>query len=239
MIKIALNGGSPKENNPHLPVTFAEYKAEIDWFQSRRLHDFHIHFRDPDGSDTLKQEYVQPQWEALKKACPGCRIGIGSPLLFGRTHKKRMEEISAWTWRPDYISLNIPEEGSNELALLLIQKRIPIEYSCFTMDDALAFDHLGYASTALRVLIEVSGESSGPRTVKKAAAIYQYLHTHYPQLEYVIHGEDIYTWDVIRYAKASGLNWRIGMEDITCDETGRELTSNVALYRHALALPPL
>lgn len=94
MIKIALNGGSPKENNPHLPVTFTEYKAEIDWFQSHGLHDFHIHFRDPDGSDTLKQGYVQPQWAALKKACPGCRIGIGSPLLFGRTHKKRMEDIT-------------------------------------------------------------------------------------------------------------------------------------------------
>lgn len=73
---------------------FEEYKKEIDWFQAHGLHDFHIHFRDPEGQDTLLQKYVQPQWEALKIACPGCRIGIGSPLLFGRTHEKRMEDIS-------------------------------------------------------------------------------------------------------------------------------------------------
>lgn len=234
MIKIALNGGKPKEENLNLPTTFEEYKKEIDWFQAHGLHDFHIHFRDPEGFDTLQQKYVEPQWEALKTACPGCRIGIGSPLLFGRTHEKRMEEISAWTWKPDYISLNIPEEGSDELAQLLIQKNVPIEYSCFTIDDALAFEKQGYASSTFRVLVEVSGEENGQRTVDKAVQIYQYLHDRYPDLEYVIHGEDIYTWDVIRYAKAFGLNWRIGMEDITCDEHGRELTSNVALYQHAL-----
>ena len=147
-----------------------------------------------------------------------------------------MEEISAWTWKPDYISLNIPEEGSDELAQLLIEKKVPIEYSCFTIDDALAFEKQGYADSTFRVLVEVSGEKDGQRTVDKAVQIYQYLHDRYPQLEYVIHGEDIYTWDVIHYAKAFHLNWRIGMEDITCDEHGQELTSNVALYRHALEI---
>ena len=236
MIKIALNGGKSKEENPNLPVTLEEYKQEIDWFQAHGLHDFHIHFRDPAGLDTLEQKYVQPQWEALKSAFPGCRIGIGSPLLFGRTHEKRMEEIDAWTWKPDYISLNIPEEGSDELARLLIKKNVPIEYSCFTIDDAYAFEKQGYADSTFRVLVEVSGEKDGPATVDKAVQIYQYLHDRYPDLEYVIHGEDIYTWDVIHYAKAFGLNWRIGMEDITCDEHGHELTNNVALYQHALEI---
>lgn len=236
MIKIALNGGKSKEENPNLPTTFAEYKQEIDWFQAHGLHDFHIHFRDPAGLDTLEQKYVQPQWEALKTAYPGCRIGIGSPLLFRRTHEKRMAEIDAWTWKPDYISLNIPEEGSDELARLLIKKNVPIEYSCFTIDDAYAFKKQGYADSTFRVLVEVSGEKDGPATVDKAVQIYQYLHDRYPDLEYVIHGEDIYTWDVIHYAKAFGLNWRIGMEDITCDEHGHELTSNVALYQHALEI---
>lgn len=30
MIKIALNGGKSKEENPNLSTTFAEYKQEID-----------------------------------------------------------------------------------------------------------------------------------------------------------------------------------------------------------------
>ena len=76
MIKIALNGGKSKEENPNLPVTLEEYKQEIDWFQAHGLHDFHIHFRDPAGLDTLLQKYVQSQWEALKSAFPGCRIGM-------------------------------------------------------------------------------------------------------------------------------------------------------------------
>lgn len=103
-------------------------------------------------------------------------------------------------------------------------------------DDAYAFEKQGYAASTFRVLVEVSGEKDGPATVDKAVQIYQYLHDRYPDLEYVIHGEDIYTWDVIHYAKAFDLNWRIGMEDITCDEHGHELTSNVALYQHALEI---
>lgn len=68
MIKIALNGGKPKTENPNLPTSFEEYKKEIDWFQAHGLHDFHIHFRDPEGQDTLLQKYVQPHpQEALQK----------------------------------------------------------------------------------------------------------------------------------------------------------------------------
>lgn len=37
MIKIALNGGKPKEESPNLPTTFEEYKKEIDWFQAHGL----------------------------------------------------------------------------------------------------------------------------------------------------------------------------------------------------------
>ena len=117
MIKIALNGGKPKTENPNLPTSFEEYKKEIDWFQAHGLHDFHIHFRDPEGQDTLLQKYVQPQWEALKIACPGCRIGIGSPLLFGRTHEKRMEEINNKIAKLQQDFGNMLPKATNEAAI--------------------------------------------------------------------------------------------------------------------------
>ena len=94
MIKIALNGGKSKEENPNLPTTFAEYKQEIDWFQAHGLHDFHIHFRDPAGLDTLEQKYVQPQWEALKTACPSTpwKFSRKNPLLNTAGTKSRLPD---------------------------------------------------------------------------------------------------------------------------------------------------
>ncbi len=235
MIKIALNGGMPKSQDPDVPATVDEYAEELRWFVSQGLEYFHIHFRDDEGNDTLEQSIVQPQFEALKAMFPGIQIGIGSPLLYGRTSGMRLEQISRWDgWKPDYISVNIPEEGCDELVELLNSKGVPMEIACFTIDDAYTFVEKDYIEKACRVLIEVSGEKDGAATVQKARNIYEYLNGRYPGVECVIHGEDIYTWDVIRWAKAKGHSWRIGMEDIDRDENGNKIATNRELYLHAL-----
>ncbi len=235
MVKIALNGGMPKEINPDVPTTVDEYSEEIRWFVEQGLRYFHIHFRDAEGMDSLEQAVVQPQWEELKARFPQIQIGVGSPLLFGRTQEQRMEQVGKWEgWKPDYISVNVPEEGTVEFMRLLREKGVPMEVSCFTMEDARVFVENGYIEYADRVLIEVSGEKDGPATIEKARSIYEFLHSRYPKVEYLVHGEDIFTWDVIGFAKKEGLSWRIGMEDVATDEQGNPMHSNRALYEHAL-----
>ncbi|MBR0455032.1 MAG: 3-keto-5-aminohexanoate cleavage protein [Firmicutes bacterium] len=236
MVKISMNGGVSKADNPYVPINPEEYLEEIAWFMQHGVNNFHIHFRDADGVDTLEQKYVQPQFQKLKEVFPNAMIGVGSPLLYCRTSEMRLDQVNRWTWKPDYISVNVCEEGSPQFSELLQKHGVPIEYGIFEMEDAEEFVRQGYIDSAFRIMIEVSGEADGPATVKKASAIYEYLHDRYPKGNYLIHGEDIFTWDVIRFADRQGVDWRIGFEDIDRDENGQLLTSNVALYQHAMEI---
>ena len=231
MIKISMNGGWSKTDRPYAPVCIEEYEKEIEWFLNHGVDHFHIHFRDINGVDTLDEKYVRPQFEYLKNRFPGCLIGVGSPLLNGRTSEIRYAQVLEWNdWKPDYISLNVCEDGLEEMSALLAEKNIPIEYGIFTFGDALTFEKEGCMETAHRVLIETSGEDAFDEAVK----IYEYLHERYPELHYLMHGEDMHTWDIIRYAKEKGISWRVGFEDIDRDSDGNIVKSNAELYLHGM-----
>ena len=236
LVKICMNGGAAKADLPTVPISVEDYEREIPAFMQMGVFDFHIHFRDGGGTDTLAQEAVEPQFRYLKERFPLCRIGIGSPLGPARTPALREKQVGAWTgWRPDYISLNICEERSLELGAILQAKAVPIEWGIFTMADARAFAAHRCAEAAFRVLIEIPS-GSGDEQRAAAEEIYHFLHQRYPGLVYLLHGKGTGTWTVIRYAREHALPYRIGLEDTAVDETGRPLLTNLALYRHALEL---
>ncbi len=233
LIKICMNGGKLKEKYPWVPVTAEEYEKEIPGLLKEGISNFHIHFRGEDGIETLSQDAIEPQFRYLKEKFPECRIGIGSPLKSGRTAAIRAQQVSEWNWHPDYISLNICEEGSRELAPVLVEKETPIEWGVFTMEDAEKFVEWNCEQTAFRVLIEIF-EGNGPEQRKQAEEIYHFLHSRYPNLEYLLHGFGQGTWEVIRFAKENGLPYRIGFEDTDVDENGNPIASNLELYRRSL-----
>lgn len=140
MIKICMNGDRTKNDTPCVPISTEDYLSDMHWFLSRGVEIFHIHFRDSHGFESLEQSIIEPQFSTLKKAIPSCKIGIGTPLQNGLTSKKRQQLISQWTWSPDFASLNLSEEGSLELAEILDNKQVPIEYGIFSMTDALNFE---------------------------------------------------------------------------------------------------
>ena len=235
MIKIALNGSWLKEEKPYVPVTTEEYLKDIKWFMDRGIRHFHIHFRDENGHDSLDMKAIRPQFEALKKAFPDCLIGVGSPLGEDRTSALRLRQVKDWTdWKPDYISVNICEEGRAEFVELLREKGVPIEFGIFDMEDAKTYVKERYNDIALRVLIEVPCAGSAEATLSNAREIYEYLSGLYPETEYVIHGEEVHTWNVISYAMKQGQSWRIGLEDVDQDPSGKMMTDNTQLYLKAL-----
>ena len=237
MIKIALNGSWLKEEKPYVPITVEEYEKDIRWFMDKGIRHFHIHFRDANGHDSLDVREIRPQFEALKRAFPVCLIGIGSPLGEDRTSSLRLEQVSDWgDFRPDYISVNICEEGRAEFVKLLNEKQVPIEFSIFDTEDARTYVGENYNDIALRALIEVPCAETVEETVRNAGEIYEYLKGSYPETEYVVHGEDSFTWDVISYARQNGISWRIGLEDVDRDKEGRPITSNRELYLRAIEI---
>lgn len=238
MIKIAMNGGRSKAENPSVPVTVEEYAREIAWFMEQGVSAFHIHFRDEEGRESLAQQVVEPQFRQLKERFPACLIGIGSPLQGGITSAIRHTLVLQWTWQPDFISLNLSEEGSLELIPVLREKQVPIEYGIFSMQDARIFMDNRLETSAYRVLIEMVFASSPAQALADAQEIEDFLHGAHPGLELLFHAENLPTWAVIARARDQGKNWRIGLEDTLLLPDGRQAADNKSLYLAALEAAP-
>ena len=238
MIKIAMNGGRSKADNPAIPVSVEEYAREIAWFMKQGVSMFHIHFRNAEGEESLQQKEIEPQFRQLKERFPACRIGIGSPLQNGMTAEKRHELVAEWTWSPDFISLNLSEKGSLELVPVLREKQIPIEFGIFSMQDAKAFVDNNLEPLAHRALIEMVFASSPAQALADALEIENFLHSAYPGLELLFHAENLPTWAVLARARDQGKNWRIGLEDTLLLPDGRQADGNRELYLAALEVAP-
>ena len=179
-----MNGDRSKFDTPYVPITINEYLEEIEWFISKGINVFHIHFRDLTGNESLEQLIIEPQFMHLKKIFPSCKIGIGTPLQHGMTSEKREQLISQWTWSPDFVSLNLSEEGSIELSKILNSKQIPIEYGIFSMLDALTFEKFDLQKNAYRVLIEIFDMDTAEEAVKAAHELVLFFQKRFSDIEF-------------------------------------------------------
>jgi hypothetical protein len=84
----------------------------------------------------------------------------------------------------------------------------------------------------LRILIEaVPGHSPGGYGTWAAERILSALGSQSAPV--LVHGEDRWTWPVLRWAQREGFDTRIGLEDTLFDEGGLRARSNAALVLEA------
>ncbi|UPQ85944.1 hypothetical protein M0R79_00795 [Ignavigranum ruoffiae] len=103
--EICLNGGLFPTEEVKVPITLEQYVKEIQFFINEGIVNFHIHFRDSDGNESLDEHIISPQFRFLKDKFPMINIGIGSPLQNGINSKLREELISNWSnFKPDFIN---------------------------------------------------------------------------------------------------------------------------------------
>jgi uncharacterized protein (DUF849 family) len=136
---------------------------------------------------------------------------------------------------PDMASVNWHEHGAEAVASLLAAKEIAVESGVWTPDAAHRCLRSGWADRSLRVMVEmvpgVSGDD-GQDPRRLADAVLGILGgTTAPVLG---HGEEHWTWPVLRWAAQAGLDTRIGLEDTLLDEAGELARDNAALVAAAL-----
>ncbi|EHR31972.1 hypothetical protein HMPREF9709_01785 [Helcococcus kunzii ATCC 51366] len=235
--KICLNGGLFPTQEVKVPITLKQYVKEIQFFINKGILNFHIHFRDSYGNESLDENIIYPQFRFLKDKFPMINIGIGSPLQNGINSKLREDLISNWyNFKPDFISVNLSEKGSIDLINILKEKDIKIEYGIFSLKDAEIFTNNKLYINCYRVLLEIIDDNNNPKTsakaIKEANNLVNYFQQLYPDIEIILHGENKYDWDIIKIAIEKNINYRIGLEDTTIDNKGRILESNIELYNY-------
>lgn len=237
--KICLNGGLSPGEIVRIPINLEHYVEEIQFFSEEGIKFFHIHFRDYEGKESLEENIIMSQFSYLKDKFPMIFIGIGSPLQNGINSNLRKNLISSWfDFKPDFISVNLSEEGSVDLINILKGKDIKIEYGIFSLEDVEIFKNNKLYINCYRVLLEIIDDENNPKSnveaIIEAEKLISYFEQTYPDIEILVHGENKYAWDIIKLAIEKNINYRIGLEDTIFNDKGEILETNIDLYNFYL-----
>jgi uncharacterized protein (DUF849 family) len=170
---------------------------------------------------------------ALREAAPKLEISLSTGLwITGGDVERRLECVRGWTELPDCVSLNVIEKGWEELAELLVERRIWIEIGLWRADHPARLAASGLARRCRRALVEPQ-ETAPAIAVATAGAIDGGLEREGIELTQLHHGIDFTTWAVLDAAVRRRREARIGFEDTYWLPDARRAESNAELVAAA------
>ena len=221
LLQAALNGPYTKDDHPAMPVTAAELARDAKACVEAGAGAIHMHPRDAEGRETFAAEVIDPAVREVRAAC-GVPVGVSTGAWIEPDLDRRLELIGAWS-EPDYASVNVSEDGWQQVFAVLRERGIGVEAGVWSVEDARALNESGLASDLTRILIEpVSADAAGAEALvadirrEVAGSILQ-------------HGDGAATWILLEDAARNGWDTRIGLEDT-------QEADNPALVRRAMSL---
>jgi uncharacterized protein (DUF849 family) len=135
--------------------------------------------------------------------------------------------------RPDFASVNISEDGWEELVVILADGGIGAEAGVWSVADAEAVAGFKPPNNWLRILVEIANATAETVTMR-ADEILNLLYAARVTAPVLLHGEDESCWPLVAHAGRLGLATRIGLEDVLAGPDGRDVSGNADLVRLAL-----
>jgi uncharacterized protein (DUF849 family) len=250
VIQACLNGSRAPGEHPALPLTPEQLGRDASATVAAGAGSLHVHPRDASGAETLEPVAVAAAVHAIRVASPRTELSLSTGLwIAGDDPAARLRAVSAWTERPDLVSVNLSEPGWEELIALLTERGIGIEAGLWRVEDAEALaasegvvEMWGSGSRGSgrrhlpvrRVLIEPH-EPDGAEAVAVAAAIGTVLDRAAIPTNRLHHGYGPATWAVLDAAVERGRDIRIGFEDVLELPDGTPAPDNAALVAAAVA----
>jgi len=237
-IKACLNGQRNPADHPAVPVTPDELAAAAVAAVAAGAEAVHVHPRDGDGRESLRQADVRAAVAAVRAACPGTPIGVTTGLWVTGDVWTRRDEVMSWAdlesaQRPDFASVNVSEDGWQELTVVLADAGIGAEAGVWSVADAEAAAGFERSADWLRILVEIAGVTSETATMR-ADEILDILYAARMKVPILLHGEDEGCWPLVTHAGRLGLATRIGLEDVLTGPDGRDVADNAELVRLGL-----
>ena len=212
LIKACLNGSRRPGDHPALPVTAAELAADARRAVTAGAGAVHVHPRGHDGTETLEPDACDAAGRAIREACPGVPLGFSTASWIEADPSRRLELISTWVERPDFVSVNFADPDVTELCDLLHRIGIGIEAGVWTIADAEALADSAFARHVVRVLVEP--QDPEPHDAEAAAAVISAaLDRANIEAPRLYHGYGMATWRVIEFGLDGGWDIRVGLED--------------------------
>jgi uncharacterized protein (DUF849 family) len=232
LIQAAMNGGRQRDENPAIPITPDELAVSAREAVAAGAGALHLHVRSRDGRESLAPDDVAAAVVAVRRAVPSTPFGVSTGAWILREPKARYEAVSRWRVLPDFVSVNMKEEGAIELANLLLSLGVGIEAGFTELRGTEAFAESGLAPRCLRILLEpLEQETESLRSTVEA--IETALDRAQIKLPRLLHSVDRAAWDAVDVAIARGYDTRVGFEDILTLPDGSQAPSNAALVAEA------
>jgi uncharacterized protein (DUF849 family) len=241
VIKACLNGDRTRRQHPRVPQTPDELALAAADAVAAVAFMVHVHPRDDSGRETLETRHVVDAVTAIRAATPGLRVGVSTRDGIVDSARRKLAHVSEWPspdlGGPDCASVNWHEDGAVEIAAALRDNGIGVEAGIWTPQAASRFVGTGWPWQVERVLVElipgVTPGSDGPWAAERIIAALGMS-----PVPVLVHGEERWTWPVLRWAQAAGYDVRIGLEDTRLMPDGREARDNAALVAAAVRSEP-
>lgn len=232
MIKACLNGGRAASAHPNLPITPTQLAAQAQACVAAGAGAIHAHPRDNNGTQTLDTEHIAAAVQAMRAACPSIPIGLSTLYSILPDPQKRADMISRWTLRPDFVSVNFGEPGTQELCQALQQQAIGIEAGLDGAEAAREYVTSGYMGKCVRVLLEPDGGNISV-VLEHVLAIEAVLDQAGDTTPRLLHSDGPITWALLDVAHQRGYASRIGLEDVLSMPDGHMAPDNASMLSHA------
>ncbi len=235
MLKAAINGIRKKSDHKNIPVSDAEILNEIKSSLKAGVDAIHFHVRNKEGNESLFTKDLNRIFTLLRKELPEAKLGISSGEWILPDSQKRIEVIKSWEMLPDFVSVNIDEEAAEEVAGILISKKVGVEVGISFPEEAEKFVKSKIADNCLRILIEPQDQDilEAEKNIKEIESILDKSNILIPRL---LHGFDNMVWYLIELSSEKGYSTRVGMEDTLSLPDGRFANSNAELVKDAIKI---
>lgn len=232
MIQAALNGTRTRVEHAAIPITAAEQAAEARVSVAAGASAIHVHVRDQHGNESLAADDVAKTIDAIRAACPGIPIGIGTGAWIIPDLRHRLSVIASWKTFPDFVSVNLHEAGAAQVIERLLERGVGVEAGIWNAPAAVSLIKSGLADRCLRILLEPAEASCSARAnlLQMEEAL---IGVTPPRL---LHGLGHCAWHLIELAARRRYDTRTGFEDTLRLPDGSLASSNAELVGAARAL---
>lgn len=236
-LKACLNGQRGAAEHPAVPITPAQLAAAAAAAVAAGAEAVHVHPRASDGRESLHAADVGAAVAAIRAVSPSVPVGVTTGLWITGDPVTRRDEVADWAdlpadQRPDFASVNVGEEGWDELTAILDEADIAVEAGVSSVRDAeIAAGPV--PADWLRILVEVSATTAAAARAG-ADAILDRLSSAGVSAPILLHGDGDSCWPLVAHAGRLGLPTRIGLEDVLTGPLGEPVTGNAELVRLAL-----
>jgi uncharacterized protein (DUF849 family) len=232
-LQAALNGARKPDEHDALPLTPAQLARDAEAVVAAGADALHLHPRGEEGRESLEPAAVDAAVAALREAVPDVELSLTTGLwITGGDARARYEAVRGWSELPDCCSLNVAEEGWQELGELLAERGVWIEIGLSAPRHPEALAASGLASRCRRALVEPQ-ETTPAVAIATAGAIDGHLDRNGIELPQLHHGVDLTTWAVLDAAVRREREIRIGFEDTFALPDARRASSNAELVAAA------